>query len=128
TGRVEAMITSPSTGVDAKAWDFLTHYHDTQAWLPRNMVFVNKAAYDKLSAAEKKALADAAKAAEARGWAASAAETQAKTTVLKDNKVTVVTPSEALKKGFAEIGAKIAAEWEASAGADGKALLATYRK
>ena len=128
TGRVEAMITSPSTGVDAKAWDFLTHYHDTQAWLPRNMVFVNKAAYDKLSAAEKKALADAAKAAEARGWAASAAETQAKTTVLKDNKVTVVTPSDALKKGFAEIGAKIAAEWEASAGADGKALLATYRK
>lgn len=128
TGRVEAMITSPSTGVDSKAWDFLTHYHDTQAWLPRNMVFVNKAAYDKLSAAEKKALADAAKAAEERGWAASAEETKSKTQLLRDNKITVVTPSEALKKGFAEIGAKIAAEWEASAGADGKALLSAYRK
>ncbi len=128
TGRVEAMITSPSTGVDSKAWDFLTHYHDTQAWLPRNMVFVNKAAYDKLSDAEKKALTAAAKAAEDRGWAASAEETKVKTQVLKDNKVTVVTPSAALKKGFSEIGAKIAAEWEASAGEDGKTLLANYRK
>lgn len=128
TGRVEAMITSPSTGVDSKAWDYLTHYHDTQAWLPRNMVFANKEAFDKLSAAEKKAVMDAAKAAEDRGWTASAAETSAKTQVLKDNKVTVVAPSDALKKGFSEIGGKIAAEWEASAGADGKALLATYRK
>lgn len=128
TGRVESMITSPSTGVDSKAWDFLTHYHDTQAWLPRNMVFVNKEAYDKLTADQKKALADAAKAAEERGWKASSEETAAKTKILKDNKVTVVAPSDALKKGFAEIGAKIAAEWEATAGADGKALLATYRK
>jgi TRAP-type C4-dicarboxylate transport system substrate-binding protein len=128
TGRVEAMITSPSTGVDSKAWDFLTHYHDTQAWLPRNMVVVNKDAFDKLTAAQKKALTDAAKAAEDRGWQASAAETSAKTKVLADNKVAIITPSAALKKGFSEIGGKIAAEWEASAGADGKALLATYRK
>jgi TRAP-type C4-dicarboxylate transport system substrate-binding protein len=128
TGRVESMITSPSTGVDSKAWDFLTHYHDTQAWLPRNMVFVNKEAFDKLTADQKKALTDAAKAAEERGWKASSEETASKTKILKDNKITVVTPSDALKKGFGDIGAKIAAEWEATAGADGKALLATYRK
>jgi len=128
TGRVEAMITSAATGVEAKAWDFLTHYHDTQAWLPRNMVIVNKAAFDKLTDAQKKALTDAAKAAEARGWKASAEETAIKTKVLKDNKITIVTPSAELKKGFAEIGAKIAEEWEASAGADGKAMLAAYRK
>lgn len=128
TGRVEAMITSPSTGVDSKAWDFLTHYHDTQAWLPRNMVFVNKEAYDKLTADQKKAITDAAKSAEERGWKASEEETVSKTKILQDNKVTVVKPSDALKKGFADIGAKIAAEWEATAGADGKSLLAAYRK
>ncbi len=70
TGRVDVMITSASTGVDTKAQDYLTHYIDTQAWLPRNIVFVNKAAFDKLSAAEKKAVTDAAKAAEERGWKA----------------------------------------------------------
>ena len=128
TGRVEAMITSPATGADTKAWDYLTHYHDTQAWLPRNMVFVNKAAFDKLPADQQKALRDAAKTAEERGWKMSEAETAAKTKVLKDNGIKVVTPSAELKKGFAEIGAKIAAEWEASAGADGKAMLSAYRK
>ena len=50
TGRVDVMITSASTGVDTKAQDYLTHYIDTQAWLPRNIVFVNKAAFDKLDA------------------------------------------------------------------------------
>jgi TRAP-type C4-dicarboxylate transport system substrate-binding protein len=128
TGRVEAMFTSAATGVEAKVWDFLTHYHDTQAWLPRNMVIVNKAAFDKLPAAQQQALRNAAKVAEERGWKASEEETAAKTKVLRDNKIIVVTPSPELRKGLAEIGAKIAAEWEASAGADGKAMLAAYRK
>ena len=56
TGRVDVMITSASTGVDTKAQDYLTHYIDTQAWLPRNIVFVNKAAFDKLTADQKKAV------------------------------------------------------------------------
>src|SRR5690606_13959895 len=68
TGRVEAMFTSPSTGVDMKAWDYLTHFHDLQAWQPRNIVFVNKAAFEKLTPEQQKAVRDAAAAAEERGW------------------------------------------------------------
>lgn len=128
TNRVEAMITSPTTGVDSKVWDFLTHFHHTQAWLPRNAVVVAKVAFDKLSDAEKKALTDAAKAAEARGWEMSAAETDEKIKVLAANKIVVVQPSDALKKGFAEIGAKMAEEWQQAAGADGKAILDAFRK
>jgi TRAP-type C4-dicarboxylate transport system substrate-binding protein len=128
TNRVEAMITSPTTGADSKAWDYLTHFHHTQAWLPRNAVVVAKAAFDKLSDAEKKAVLDAAKAAEARGWTMSAAETDEKIKVLALNKITIVQPSDALKQGFAEIGKTMAAEWENAAGADGKALLAAFRK
>src|SRR6185503_5662154 len=60
TGRVDVMITSASTGVNTKAQDYLTHYIDTQAWLPRNIVFANKEAFDKLSPAEQKAVRDAA--------------------------------------------------------------------
>ena len=126
TGRVEAMITSPSTGVDSKVWDFLSHYHDTQAWLPRNMVIVNKAAFDALSDEEKAAVTEAAATAETRGWEMSQVETREKTKELEDNGITVVTPSEDLTTGFAEIGATIAEEWKASAGADGEALLKTF--
>jgi len=128
TNRVESMITSPTTGVDSKVWDFLSHFHHTQAWLPRNVVIVSKAAFDKLSDTEKKAVTDAAKAAEERGWKMSMGETDTALKTLSDNKIVVVQPSDALKKGFAEIGAKMTDEWQQSAGADGKALLDAFRK
>ncbi|HVZ50572.1 MAG TPA: TRAP transporter substrate-binding protein [Pseudolabrys sp.] len=128
TGRVDVMITSASTGVDTKAQDYLTDYIDTQAWLPRNIVFVNKAAFDKLSAAEKKAVMDAAKTAEERGWKMSIDEMTIKTNALKAAGIKVSTPTPELKAGFAKIGDVIAGEWEKSAGADGKAMLAAYRK
>jgi TRAP-type C4-dicarboxylate transport system substrate-binding protein len=128
TGRVDVMITSASTGVNTKAQDYLSHYIDMQAWQPRNIVFVNKAAFDKLSAAEKKAVLDAAKVAEENGWKASIEEMTVKTAALKAAGVKVIPPSPALKAGFAKIGATIAAEWEKSAGADGAAILAAYRK
>ncbi|MBO6902433.1 MAG: TRAP transporter substrate-binding protein [Rhizobiaceae bacterium] len=127
TGRVDAMITSPSTGADSKAWDFLSHYHDTQAWLPRNMVIVNKAAFDALSAEEQAAITEAAAAAETRGWEMSQEETAAKTKVLQDNGITVVAPSDTLKGEFAEIGKTMAEEWKAKAGADGEELLKAYQ-
>ena len=128
TGRVDVMITSASTGVDTKAQDYLTHYIDTEAWLPRNIVFVNKAAFDKLSAAEKKAVLDAAKVAEERGWKMSIEEKEIKTAALKKAGIIVLPPSPTLKAGLTKIGATITAEWEKSAGADGAAMLAAYRK
>jgi TRAP-type C4-dicarboxylate transport system substrate-binding protein len=128
TGRVDVMITSASTGVDTKAQDYLTHYIDTQAWLPRNVVFVNKAAFDKLSAAEKKAVTDAAKAAEERGWKMSIEEMTVKTNALKAAGIKVMAPTAELRAGLAKIGQTIATEWEKSAGADGAAMLAAYKK
>ncbi len=128
TNRVESMITSPSTGADTKAWDYLSHFHHTQAWLPRNVVIVQKSAFDALPADVKAAVLAAAKEAEDRGWKASEAETDAKIKVLADNKVTIVQPSDALKKGFAEIGKTMTAEWEKTAGADGKTILDAFRK
>jgi len=128
TGRVGAMITSPSTGANSKAWDFLTHYYDTQAWLPKNISVVNKRAFRKLDAATQKAVLDAAAAAEIRGWDASRAETAAKTKILSDNGISVNAPSDALKAGFADIGAQMASDWESAAGAAGAAVLKAYRQ
>jgi TRAP-type C4-dicarboxylate transport system substrate-binding protein len=128
TGRVDVMITSASTGVDTKSQDYLTHYIDAQAWLPRNIVFVNKEAFDKLSAAEKKAVIDSAKTAEARGWKMSVEEMTIKTAALKAAGIIVLPPTSELKAGLAKIGATITAEWEKSAGADGAAMLAAFRK
>jgi TRAP-type C4-dicarboxylate transport system substrate-binding protein len=128
SGRVDVMITSASSGVETKAENYLTHYIDAQAWVPRNIVFANKAAFDRLSPVEQKAVLDAAHTAEARGWQASIDEMTIKTDMLKGAGIKVLQPTPALKDGFAKIGAAITAEWEQAAGADGAAMMAAYRK
>ncbi|MFW8595124.1 TRAP transporter substrate-binding protein [Cribrihabitans neustonicus] len=126
TGRVEAMITSPSTGANSKAWDFLSHYTNIQAWIPKNIVVVNKRAFRRLDEATQTAILNAAKEAEARGWQMSKEETDAKVAVLKENGITVVEPSDELMQGLREIGMKMLEDWTAESGDSGKALLDVY--
>ncbi len=126
TGRVEAMITSPSTGVSSKAWDFLSYFHHTQAWIPKNIVVVNKAAFGKLDAKTRDAVLAAAAKAEKRGWKMSKAETDEKIAILKKNGISVVTPSSALMSDLRKIGATMSDEWIKKAGAEGQAVLKAY--
>jgi TRAP-type C4-dicarboxylate transport system substrate-binding protein len=127
TGRVEAMITSPSTGANSKAWDFVTHYTDIQAWLPKNIVVVSKKAFRKLDGGVQEAVLKAAGEAEARGWEMSRNETAEKTKILKDNGIEVVTPSAELMAGLKKIGEAMITEWKAQAGAEGEKLLKAYQ-
>lgn len=127
TGRVAAMITSPSTGVSSQAWDYTSHYIDVQAWLPKNVVFVNTQAFQALPEDQRAALLAAAAAAEARGWEMSEAETGARIATLVERGMAVSTPSEALAAALAEVGATMTAEWEAQAGPAGAAVLQAYR-
>lgn len=128
TGRVEAMITSPSTGANSKAWDFLSHYTDIQAWIPKNIVVVNKRAFQRLDEETQTAVLDAAAAAETRGWEMSKAETDEKVAVLEENGITVVEPSEELMSGLRDIGAQMLENWKAEAGDSGQALLDAYQQ
>ena len=128
TGRVEAMITSPSTGANSKAWDFITHYTDIQAWLPKNIVVVNKRAFRKLDAQTQQAVLTAAAEAEKRGMEMSKKETAEKTAILKDNGVNIVTPSAALMDGLQQVGVEMLQGWEKSAGADGAEMLKAYQQ
>jgi TRAP-type C4-dicarboxylate transport system substrate-binding protein len=128
TGRVEAMITSPSTGANSKSWDYLTHYTDIQAWLPKNIIVVNKRSFRRLDADTQAAVLKAAAAAEARGWEMSRAETAAKTAILKENGITIVRPSTELMDGLKGIGAEMLANWIVAAGPEGQALLSDYVK
>ena len=127
TGRVEAMITSPSTGVNSKAWDFVTHYTDIQAWLPKNIVVVNKRAFRALDEKTQQAVLAAAEAAEARGWEMSKKETEEQTRVLGENGITVVTPSAELMDGLKAIGASMVEEWKKSVGSEGETVLNAYQ-
>jgi TRAP-type C4-dicarboxylate transport system substrate-binding protein len=127
TGRVEAMITSPSTGANAKAWDFVSNFIDVQAWLPKNVVVVNTDMFDALSEEDRDAILAAAAAAETRGWDLSRAENDQKIAELEAGGMVVSQPSEALAAKLQEVGATMTAEWEQQAGDEGRAVVEAYR-
>jgi TRAP-type C4-dicarboxylate transport system substrate-binding protein len=128
TGVVESTMTSGATGVDSKLFEHLKFYYDTQAWLPKNAVIVNKAAFDALDAPTRAAVTKAAADAEARGWAASRKVNVDTLERLKVNGMQVLPPSPQLKADMAKVGETMLKEWVDRAGADGKALLDAYRK
>jgi TRAP-type C4-dicarboxylate transport system substrate-binding protein len=118
--QVEAMITSPSTGANTKAWDYVSHYTAINAWVPKNIVVVNKSAFEALDAATQKAVQDAAMTAEVRGWELSKQETESKTAALKEGGMTIVEPSAELIEGLKEIGSQMQVEWQANASAEAR--------
>jgi TRAP-type C4-dicarboxylate transport system substrate-binding protein len=128
TGAVNANITSGATGYDTKAWEVVKNYYDTQAWLPKNIIFVNKKAFDALDKATQDGLLKAAAEAETRGWKVSAEKNGFYTSELKKNGMNVAPPSAQLKADFQKIGATMTEEWLKTAGPDGKAIVDAFRK
>ncbi len=128
TGQVEAMITSPSTGANTKAWDFVSHYSPINAWVPKNIVVVNKAAFDALDDDVKAIVRKAAAEAEVRGWEMSRQETSLKTAELIENGMIVVEPSDELLSGLKAIGDDMQSAWQESASDDAKAIIASFNQ
>jgi len=128
TGAVNANITSGATGYDTKAWEVVKNYYDTQAWLPKNVIFANRKAFDALDKATQEAVRKAAAAAETRGWKVSEEKTAFYLGELKKNGMNVAPPSAQLKADFQKIGATMTEEWLKNAGADGKAIVEAFRK
>ena len=128
TGAVNANITSGATGYDTKAWEVVKNYYDTQAWLPKNVIFANKKAFDALDKSTQEAVLKAAAAAEARGWKVSEQKTAFYMAELKKNGMNVAVPSVHLKSDFRKIGATMTEEWLQKAGPDGKAIIDAFKK
>src|SRR3954462_5969983 len=68
TGVVNAFMSSGATGYDSKVWESLTHFYDTQAWIPKDYTIMSKAAFDALDKPTQEAILKAAPAREPRGW------------------------------------------------------------
>ena len=128
TGVVESTMTSGATGVDSKLYEQLKYYYDTQAWLPKNALIVNKKAFDALDKPTQDAVHKAAADAEARGWAASEKVNTDTLAKLKAEGMQVLLPSPQLQADLAKVGDTMLKEWLDKAGADGQTLVNTYRK
>jgi len=128
TGVVNSFMTSAATGYDSKAWESMTHFYDTQAWIPKNVTFVNKAAFDALDKPTQDALLKAAATAETRGWKMWEEKAGWYLDQLKSHGMKVLPPSDTLKVGLKKVGDQLTADWLKKAGADGEAVIAAYKK
>lgn len=127
TGRVNTMLTATSTGVDTKAWDYLSNFYDVKAYLPKNIVVVNQKVFDALDDETQAAVLAAAEKAEARGWELAQADHQAKKDVLTENGMKVSDGSKELNAALHKIGVQMADEWANEAGSEGAAVLDRYK-
>ena len=128
TGVVNSFMSSGGTGYDSKVWETLTHFYDTQAWIPKNYTIVNKAAFDALDKPTQEAIVKAAATAEARGWKAWQDKSGWYLDQLKAKGMKVQAPSDALATGFKKVGEQLTQDWLKKAGADGQAIVDAYKK
>ncbi|MGE4239703.1 TRAP transporter substrate-binding protein [Ramlibacter sp.] len=128
TGVVDSYMSSGSTGFDTKTFEHIKNWYDTQAWLPKNAVIVNRAAFNALDKATQDALLKAGASAEARGWANSRKANAETLDKLKANGMSIIAPSATLKADMKKIGDTMLKEWLEKAGPEGQQLVDAYRK
>jgi TRAP-type transport system periplasmic protein len=127
TGVIDSYMSSGATGYDSKTYEHVKNWYDTQAWLPKNAVIVNKKAFDALDKPTQQALLKAAADAEARGWKLSEEKNGWYLEQLRKNGMNIAKPSEQLTADLRKVGNVMLAEWLRKSGDDGRKVIDSYR-
>jgi TRAP-type transport system periplasmic protein len=127
TGVIDSYMSSGATGYDSKTYEHVKNWYDTQAWLPKNAVIVNKKAFDSLDKPTQQAVLKAAADAETRGWKLSQEKNGWYLDQLKQKGMTIAQPSEQLTADLRKVGNFMLAEWLRKTGADGRKVIDAYR-
>jgi TRAP-type transport system periplasmic protein len=100
SGRVDAVMTSGTTAVAQRYWEFLRHTYITNHLWASNLMVVNLEAWRRLPAATRTAIQDLAKRLEPEFWNVSKAEHDTRMNELRQNGMTVEAPAEALMQAL----------------------------
>jgi TRAP-type C4-dicarboxylate transport system substrate-binding protein len=127
TGLVSVMYTSPQTGIDTQAWDFVQHFTNVGGNFSMNVVVASLDAFDGLGEALQNAMLEAADAAEARGWEMSQEVTAEQIAKLKEHGMTVSEPTPEFLAELQAVGATLTEEWVQKAGPAGEEVIAKLK-
>lgn len=129
TGGIDAVLTSAEGGVSSKFWDLLSHFNEYNYSSPLNMVHMNADAYNSLPTDLKKAIMDAAKAANDFAWNAAKGRVKKNYTTMKSHGMTIVTDvPDTLLNALSEAGKPAADQWLKKMGPEGQKILDEYHK
>ncbi len=127
TGVIDSYMSSGATGYDSKTYEHIRNFYDTRAWIPKNAVIVNRAAFDALDKPTQAALLKAAADAEVRGWKLSEEKNGWYVEQLKAKGMTIVVPPEQLTADLRKVGNFMLAEWLRKTKDDGRKVIEIYR-
>jgi TRAP-type C4-dicarboxylate transport system substrate-binding protein len=96
SGRVDAVMTSGTTAVAQRYWEFLKHAYVTNHLWASNLMVVNNDVWRRLPAATRTTIADLGKRLEPEFWNVSRAEHDTRMGELRSHGMTVEDPSPAL--------------------------------
>lgn len=125
-GRIDSMITSAVTGVENQVWGLIGHYYTINAWFPKNIVFVNRQAFDALPPQVREALLAAARQAEARGWAMSQQVADSSTEALAEKGIKVGRVPPNFEAELKRLGERFSREWVQSVGNEANTIFVPY--
>lgn len=128
TGVIDSYMSSGSTGFDSKTYEHIKNWYNTQAWLPKNAIIVNNAAFGALDKPTQDAVLKAAADAEVRGWKTSEEKNGWYLDQLKAKGMNIVTPTAALSSDLKKVGDVMLSDWLKKSGADGQAVVDAFRK
>ncbi len=126
TGLIEALFTSPQTGIDIQAWDNTSHFTYAGAILSKNAVIVSERYFSALSEADKDGILAAAAAAELRAWEMSAKTTADQIEILKKNGMTTASAPAQVIDEMKKIGLVMMDDWRKTASPEAGAVLDRY--
>ncbi|MFN5511340.1 MAG: TRAP transporter substrate-binding protein [Burkholderiales bacterium] len=128
TGVVESYMSSGSTGYDTKTYEHIKYWYDTQAWLPKNAVFMNRKAFDALDKPTQDAVLKSAAAAETGGWMISEDKNDWYKKALAEKGMKIMPSPAKLTSDFRQVGGIMLEDWLKRAGNEGKVVVDTFRK
>ena len=127
TGVIDSYMSSGATGYDSKTYETIKKFYDTQAWLPKNALLINRKSFEALDKPTQAALLKAGAEAETRGWKIAEEKNTWYLDQLKAKGMEIVKPAPQLTADLRRVGNYMLAEWQKRAGDEGKKVIDNYR-
>lgn len=126
TGLIEALFTSPQTGIDIQAWDNTKYFTSVGAMFTKNAIIVNEDALESLPDDIQAIVVEAGKNATKRGWEMSQKTYEEQLQLLQDKGMTVSEAPEEVMNAMQEVGKELLASWLDDASPEAKSVVDTY--
>lgn len=110
-GKLDGRFASLSVGEDSQIWTYAPYLNDLRIWIPKEIVVMNKNAFDKLDEKTKAAIEKASLKAERNGWLQTKERVETDLASLKNGGIIYSKPSNKLLRELETINQRMTQEW-----------------